>query len=359
MSQTYRILRYLVRDETRTSKLDDSIVYDGIPLWGVLSPLVNQILSRHVPSITGRIQWTELFLTMFRPSALVVSEDIAPLSRSMCQVLKLRGIPVIVVQHGILSVDLAGFYAMPKVGDFQAVWGQYYREWHIDRGKSAETQVVTGFPRHDGLRNLPPIDREGVCRRFGLDARLKVVLVATEWFQAGSSRYTVEDEESYIRHVLRSLKVYVDIQIVVKLHPGRQERYNKIVSQIAEQEGVRVVIAKDSLWDLMRLSSFVIVSVSSVCVEALALDKPVISVNLADRRDITGLVQDGLAIGAYNESEIKRSVEICMTVAGREPDHDDNKRSLLFPFIYLADGCASQRVAELIRAKSVRNPESP
>ena len=132
------------------------------------------------------------------------------------------------------------------------------------------------------------------------------------------------------------------------------------MSQIAEQEGVRAVIAKDSLWDLIRLSSFVIVSVSSVCVEALILGKRVISVNLTDdRRDITGLVQDGLAIGAYSEDEIKRSIEICVDVAGRGPDHDDDKRLLLFPFIYLADGCASQRVAELIRAKSVRNPESP
>jgi CDP-glycerol glycerophosphotransferase (TagB/SpsB family) len=252
-----------------------------------------------------------------------------------------------------LAIDLAGFYVMPKVGDFQAVWGQYYRKWHIDRGKPPETQVATGFPGHDGLHNLPPIDREVVCKRFGLDPGFKVVLVATEWFQAGSSRYTVEEEENYIRHVLRSLKIHDDIQIVVKLHPAHQYKYNKIVSQIAEQERVRVVIARDSLWDLMRLSSFVIVSMSSVCVEALILGKRVISVNLNDCRDITGLVQDGLAIGAYSVEEIKLAIETCMEVAEQNPNQDDRNRKLLLPFIYLDDGCASNRVADLIRTKSI------
>jgi CDP-glycerol glycerophosphotransferase (TagB/SpsB family) len=245
------------------------------------------------------------------------------------------------------------------VGDVQAVWGEYYRKWHTVRGKPAESQVVTGVPRYDGLFNLPPFDRDRLSRKFGLDPKLRVVLIATEWFEADTYRNTVEEEENYIRLVLRSLKVHGDIQIVIKLHPTFQDRYQRIVSEIAVQEGVKAVVARDSLWDLIRLSSFVIVSTSSVCVEALILGKSVISVNLTDQKDTSGLVQDGLAVGAYSEDEIVRSIGICMTAASRGPDHEDDKRSLLFPFIYLADGCASRRVAELIRAKSVRNPESP
>lgn len=357
LSHANMVLKYLT-DERNSSDLDGLIVYNDIRLWRVLSQHINEMLSELIPSIVGRIQWTELLLRTIRPDSVAVLEDISTLQRSMCQVLRSRGIFVVVVQHGILTNDFAGFYAMPKAGDLQAVWGEYYRKWHMDRGKPAESQVVTGFPRHDGLFNLPSVDRDGLCRRFGLDPNLKVVLVATEWFQAATSRYTVEDDENYIRLVLRSLKVYDDIQIVVKLHPGFQDRYQRIVSEIAAQEGVKVVIAKDSLWDLIRLSSFVIVSTSSVCVEALILGKPVISVNLADQKDISGLVQDRLAIGAYSEDEIKRSIRKCMEVDGQRPAQADTTRQLLLPFIYLADGCASQRLAELMRTKSVRNPVS-
>jgi len=357
ISQVKKLLMH-VRDAISSSGFDDSIMYDDIPFSRVLLPFFNQILSKSGQSVIGRIQWTELFLKMFRPASFVVIEDISPLLRSMCQVLRLHGIPVVVVQHGILANDFAGFYIMPKVGDFQAVWGEYYKTWHTDRGKSDESQVVTGFPRHDRLLNLPPLNRDGLCKRFGLNPRMRVVLIATEWFQSVSCRRTIEEDESYIRHVLRSLKAYDDIQVVVKLHPGFQDLWYKIVSQIAEQERVRVVIAKDSLWDLIRLSSFVIVSVSSVCVEALILGKQVISVDLNDCKDITGLVQDGLATGAYSADEISRSIRICTDVAEQNGLQDDSKTMSLFPFVYLIDGCASKRVAELIRAVSIQSQTS-
>ncbi len=353
-----RALVKLLRSEETIARIDREVDYEGIPLWRAVFPLVDVVVSRLIPEVLGRMQWTELFVAILRPSSFVVFEDITALPRAMCQVLRMRGVPIVVVQHGILSSDMAGMYVMPIVGDCQAVWGEYYRNWHIERGKSPESQVVTGFPRHDKLLRLPPLDRDGLCKRFGLDPKVKTILVITEWFQAMTSSDMVEYEERYIRLALRSLKVYDDIQIVVKLHPGLQSRYHKIVSEIAKQEDVRVAIARDSLWDLIRLSSFVIVSTSSVCVEALILGKPVISVNLADQKDISGLVQEGLAIGAYSEDEIKKSIRNCLEVDGHHPAHAVSTRQLLHPFIYLADGCASRRLAELMRTKSAQNPRS-
>ncbi len=349
------IVRLLRNDET-IERIDHETVYGGVPIWRALFPIVDVIVSRLIPAVLGRIQWTELFAAILRPSSFVVFEDITALPRAMCQVLKMHGIPIVVVQHGILSSDMAGMYVMPIVGDYQAVWGEYYRNWHIQRGKSPESQVVTGFPRHDELLRLPPLDCDGLCKRYGLDSKVRTVLVITEWFQAMTSSDMVEFEERYIRFALRGLKDRDGIQIVVKLHPGLQSRYHRIVSEVAEQEGVKVAIVRDSLWDLIRLSSFVIVSTSSVCVEALVLGKPVISVNLADQEDISGLVRDGLAIGAYSEDEIKNAIGKCLEVDAQSPAQVDRTRQLLIPFIYLADGCASQRLAELMRAKSVRNP---
>ena len=353
MLQINGVLKFL-KDEKTISKLDDLIVYDGVPLWRMLSPQVYQMLSKQVPFIIGRMQWTELFVKLVRPASFVACDDVLPDHRSMCQVLKLLGIPVVIVQHGILVSDFEGLFVLPKVGDIQAVWGEYYRKWHIDRGKPAESQVTTGAPGFDKIVNLPALDRDKICKRFGPDPGLKVVLVITEYFGTSSSGYTVEEEERYIRLALRSLKTYDDIQIVVKLHPHSQSRYHRTVSEIAEQEGVRVIIARDSLWDLIRLSSFVIVSMSTVCLEALALGRPVIQINLDSFIGDSGLVQDGLAIGAYNEEEINKCVGICVRGVEQDKDEDDRRKSLLFPFLYTVDGRASERLAELIRAKSIR-----
>ena len=348
---TRAILRLLRREDT-IARINDHVEYDGISIWRLMFPVADGAVSRLIPDVFGRIQWTELFVKALRPTCFVVSEDITALPRAMCQVLRTNGVPTIVFQHGILSNDMAGMYLMPIAANCQAVWGEYYKNWHVERGKPPETQVVTGFPRHDELLTLPPLDRARLCGRFGLDPDKGTVLIIADWFQGITSRYTIEQDENYIRLVLRSLKGYDGIQIVVKQHPGLQANYDVVVPQIAEEEGVRVIVAKDSLWDLVRLSSFVIVSTSSVCIEALILGRPVISVNLNDKRDLTGLVKDGLSMGAYSEQGIKASVRICMESGEWDQARVERTRELLFPFIHFADGHASQRVAELVRAKS-------
>ena len=348
-------LASLMKEEKTISRLDDEIVYEGNHFWRALYPFIDDVLSKLIPLIIGRINWTEFYVKMFNPASFVVFQDITPLSRSMCQVLKNHGVYVLVIQHGILGNDMAGMYTMPKAGNMQAVWGEYYENWHLKRGKPAGSQAVTGFPRHDELVNMPPLNREDLCRRFDLDSGLKVALIATEWYQAASARYTIEKQEEFIRLSLRALKAPGDVQIVVKLHPSFRVKYRKIVTDIADQEGVDVVIAEDSLWDLIRLSSLVIVSMSSVSVEALILGKPVISVDLVDKKDISGLVQNGLAIGVRNEDELNDAVRECLENPGSSLAPDAKREELLLPFTGPLDGQSSRRVAELIEAMVTRS----
>lgn len=347
-----RLLEFL-GSRTALSKLDEVTTYNSFPLWSILYPQVEVYLSKRISSIIGLTQWTEFLVKWVRPDCCVSRDDVTPFRNPMCQVLKREGVPIVVLQDGIRSNDLTGNYVMPKVGDVHAAWGEYYRQWHIDRGKPPESQIVTGFPRHDRLVRLPPVDREAIAERFGLDPERKMVLIATEWFQAASSRYTTEIEEDYVRHVLRALKPHQgDIQVVAKLHPYFQEKCGRIVIEIAEQEGVRIIIARDSLWDLIQMSSFVIVFVSSVAVEALTIGKPVISVNLSDRKDISGLALDGLAIGAYDEDGLDRAIRECLISPDSCVAPDGKRQELLLPFTGPLDGCSAKRVAELIESRT-------
>ncbi|UCE80835.1 MAG: CDP-glycerol glycerophosphotransferase family protein [Methanobacteriota archaeon] len=347
-SHSDRLLDAL-RDDSSLSKLDDHMAYTGVRFWRAVYPLVDDVFGRLIPQIFARVDWTEHFARRFRPDVFVVHQDITPLFRSMCQVLKNHGVKIVIIQHGILTNDMAGMFVLPKVGDVQAVWGDYYKRWHTQRGKGEETQVVTGYPRYDRLVDMRSIDCESVADRFGLDIEKKTALVATEWYQPVSSRYTIEHHERYIRTVLKALKAHKDLQIVVKLHPAYQAEYRRIVSEIASQEDVRVTIAEDSLWELVGISSFVIVSLSSVGLEALILGKPVISVNMSDRRDISGLVQDGLAIGAFNEHELEIAISRCVENSASYLAQTSRREELMLPFTYHLDGQAARRTANLLQ----------
>lgn len=343
-----------VGNENTARKLCDSISYEGVQLWRALHSMINQILRERVPLVIGTIQWTELFARFVRPTCFVVDQEILAPTRSICLTLKSLGIPVVVIQHGILTIDCGGLFVMPKAGVVHAVWGEYYRNWHFERGREPGSQAITGCPRYDELVNLTQIDRGRVCNQLGLDPALGVVLVATEHYECNASRYTTGDEEDYIRKVLRCLKGYDRMQIVVKLHPAYQDKYEKIVSGIAAEEKVNIIVARDSLWDLIRLSSFVIVATSTVCLEALILGKPVISVNLNDNIDHTGLVMDSLAIGAFSEDEIAQSIRACIDIAEARID-GEGRKSALCPFVHNGDGLSGSRVASLIRSTSLRD----
>jgi glycosyltransferase involved in cell wall biosynthesis len=96
------------------------------------------------------------------------------------------------------------------------------------------------------------------------------------------------------------------------------------------------------------------VSLSSVCLEALIQGKPVISVNMRDCRDISGLVQDGLAIGAYNEDELKDAVRKCIENPESCVAPEGRREELLLPFTGPLDRQSSRRVAELLEPMANR-----
>ena len=347
------LLRYL-QSETTASKLNEVTSYNGLPLWSILSPLLQPYLSKQIRSVVGLTQWTEFLVKRLRFDCCVSRDDVSPYRNPMCQVLRNNKVPIVIVQDGLRTNDLTGNYVMPKVGDVHAAWGEYYKKWHVDRGRPPESQVITGFPRHDRLVRLPPVDREAICGRFGLDPKRKIALIATEWFQGATTRYTSEMEEDYVRLALRSLKPHRDLQIVAKLHPYFQDRCTRIVSEVADQEGVDLVIAKDSLWELIQLSSFVIVYLSTVAVEALIIGKPVISVNLIDGRDITGLARDGLAVEAYDEEGLDRAIRKCLSSPESCLAPDGRRQELLLPFTGPLDGNSSKRVAKLVESQLAR-----
>ena len=345
----------VLRSKQIASQLNEDIVYGRVSLWHTLFPFIDRLLSTQIPLVVGRINWTEKFAGFLKPCSFVVHEDITPLSRSMCRILKNRNIPIVVVQHGILTHDMGGMYVMPVVADCQAVWGEFYKHWHVTRGGSPENQIVTGSPKHDQLKYISPLDRGEVCRRFGLNSGCDVALVATEWYQGSSSRFMIEQYEDYIRLVLRSLMAYENLQVVVKLHPSHQSIYRRIVTEVAEIEGANIVVARDSLWDLIRLSRFVVVSLSSVAIEALILHKPVISVNLLDDEDISGLVRAELVLSARNEGELHRAIMACIEPGEKQKSDDKSRMMMLNPFVFAVDGNSSARVAELVSTISVRN----
>lgn len=341
--------RTLWEDLRENQKFRETLVYRGVPLAEVLEDRFKWFFSSAVPELIEHIEGAEWLIRRLRPRILVIGGDVSPASRAVTRAFRRSGLPVLVMQHGAVSVDMGGFHVMPLEGDHQAVWGELPRKWHINRGKPPDSQVITGNPGFDpiaGGRDSPPNE---VRRRLGLDPQAGIILVATEWLSGVSSVVTTEDEEKFIRHTLRALRQFPHHQVVVKLHPSYQAAYRRIVLAVASEEGIEVMIAEGDLWDLLALSDVVVISTSTVGLEAMILGRPVVVVHTYEGAEEVPYVASGAALGASRPEEIAAAVEKALHNAGVREAMARAREAFVPAYAYKQDGLASERVAQLIR----------
>ena len=320
------------------------LTYRGVPLLALLDNRFQQFFSQRGPRLVETTEWLHREIELKKPGMLVVIEDVAPIARNLARLFKLRGLPVLVIQHGALLSDTAGFEVMPLEADKQAVWGDLCRQWHLIRGRCPESQVVTGNPRFDPIALGYDCSRAEICQKLNLDPGRGIILVATEW-----GEWSFESGENYIRTTLKALLAFPEKQIVVKLHPAYHEHYRRVVQCVASEENVRVTITEDYLWDLIVNSEVVIISNSTVGLEAMILHRPVIVVNSGSQTEADVYVAHQAALEAHSIEEIVARVGDVLNRPEVRASLAKAAASFVNSYACKQDGKASRRVAELIR----------
>ncbi|NPV51772.1 MAG: hypothetical protein HPY60_11350 [Candidatus Methanofastidiosum sp.] len=290
------------------------------------------------------IEWAKQITHKFSQCMIVAMEDITPINRAVIRFFKINDMNSLVIQHGLVSKDMAGFGAMPIEATVQAVWGENSLKWHYKRGN--KSQVITGNPGFDPILTYKTkFNREKVFRNLGLDLTKKIILITTERFAGITSDYTTDDEEEIIRSTLKSLKNFDEVQKIVKLHPGHQEKYARIIRNIAIEEDIDLMIFSDFLWDLILVCDVLITFASTTGLEAMLFGKAVVAVG--DKEEVDSYVKDIAAVGVSDYNELAPTIKSIISGKLKEEslhsiDH------LIYQNCFLNDGKSSERVANLI-----------
>ncbi len=321
--------------------------FEGINLFSIFENRIDKTFLK-IEHLIQYLEWADKIMQKFPINILISMEDVTPLKRSIFRLFKIKNLPSLIIQHGMVSRDMAGFLVMPLESRNQAVWGENSLKWHVERGNTS--QVITGNPSYDKINNYKRnFNKENVCHNLGIDLKKKVILITTERFSGITSKYTVEYEERFIRNIIKSLKHFKSEQKIVKLHPAYQNKYNKIIKKIANEERVDLLIFKDSLWDLILVADVLITYTSTTGLEAMLFDKPVISLGLDDAKsDVDEYISKVAAIGVYNLDELVIALNEVL-YGDKIPQQISQKRkSLIYDSAYLQDGKATERVVNLI-----------
>ncbi len=304
----------------------------------------SEFLLRIAPILSEYVEWARFYSKKMRPRVFVCMEDATPVNRCVSRVLREGGAQVVILQHGLLAQDMAGFYLMPIEGSIQGVWGRYYLEWHSERGKDPSILVVTGNPNFENIR---PQERElvSVREKLGLEINRPMILIGTSRYSGSRSISTVEKELRFFDGVYSGLSGEMGYQIVTKMHPSCGKSYYEMAMQAATKNQVKTILTKDHLRELLALAQVLVMPISSIGYEAVLLRKPLVCIDFEGFGEENYFASAKVGIGVEKASELARGIRRAIELTTTK-EYEASRQ--LFLDYHLNGNSPSRRVAELI-----------
>lgn len=327
------------------------------------------------------IQRIEQIIEKFQPSVLVVANDQGEES-TFIRICRLRGIPSLAVQDGILiekkSKGLFGLLkwrnyllwrmisgvlytnvisrlfirlgrqiAIPCWGtsgaDKIAVMGDYYRGVFVSRGVRRDKIVVTGYPLLDNV----PIYVSGFSvkkffRKMGLQMYKPLILLITQPFvEDGIWSPSLRDE--FVKSVINAVP-HVNGQLIIKPHPRENLGVYKIL--VGNHRDIRVINKDSNLHELLLASDVVMTVGSTVGLWALAYKKSLLVLTCFPCATENPL--EDMAISVKKVHELPETLKRILQDEKLKANLSDKTWKTLHDHIYRLDGKASERIARLI-----------
>jgi len=328
--------------------------FKDVVFWDVVEKYLSEIFLVTLPRIMANILIFQKVAIRKKIKLLVMRNDLKELENSLICFARASEITSLVIQHGIL----AAFNIADKLRcDILNCWGNA----SIDKYQKLETTftklIVTGNPAYDELyyrmikRNT--LIKSKVCKDLGLAIDKKIISFLTVPKTDTSALVEVNETEFYLETVLRGVKDFPELQLIIKVHPYDDiEIYKNYLYNYYPVIKNKISIVREyNIFDILETSDAVIITDSTSGLEALILEKPLIKLNLARFGNLVPYVERGCAV----EINRKRDPSVCIKDVLYNYNIDAQKKlakqreSFVFDYAYKIDGRAVIRTEELMR----------
>ena len=328
--------------------------YDDISIWSSIQSHLEILFLRHFPVMLLQTRALRHIFETIQPSALVTVAGRTSTDRLAINLARQYHVPSLYVQPAMISDSP---HYGPLYADKAAVSDDFSHRIFINRGGVAsERLAITGSPRFDdipdAIANATRLSAQKQVReKLDLSLDEKFVVFATQPFSLSYTR-------KMIKAVIQALSKYPFLQLIIKVHPREPlEKYNALLSDLDWTSSKPKVVTEIDLYTLLATSELVISGFSNVILEAVLLDKPALVVNLTGEPDPLPFVQDGIALGAYNDSEVGKQFDKIMNDQLTQEMLKEHRKRYIYQNHQLVDGKSTQRVVELLRQMTISNED--
>lgn len=272
------------------------------------------------------------------PKKIVIMNEVTEIGRIAALVSQELKIKSYYLPHASISNHPA-YSEIPT--DFMFVSGDRDLNKMIEYGASKEKMVLTGQPRYDFIINMKYKTKEELCKDLNLDPNKKIIMYA-------SNPISTIEVQTVCQGLVLWMEKNKDIQLLIKPHPAQTEEE---IVQIMDGLGFThyVIKKKCDLYEVLKHVDGVVVTDSTVGLEAMYYSKPVINGNFTNRTHTLPYVEMGVALPARNIVELGENLTKLLDL--NHPDIKEllnKQKDFLFQFTYKNDGKATNRVVKFL-----------
>ena len=258
-----------------TNFFDSFFSINGNSFWAPFSSHFITYFKKRALEFIKEIQLTKELLNKFHFSFILLHSEVGPNEKILLQLAKLKKIPTILLQHGLIndSVDCYGHNVcrgvVPIESDHAIVWGKVNEDYFRQIGIPEEKIHTIGTPIYDNLKGLNSIDsREGY-----------VLLATSGPTKEDAFDLTIETIEKNIETIKKIAEIVVshNKKLIVKLHPSPDEYDpSKILRKINPE--IEIIKTGNIAELIKKCILLIVIDESTSILDAHLLRKPVLSV---------------------------------------------------------------------------------
>jgi CDP-glycerol glycerophosphotransferase (TagB/SpsB family) len=134
-----------------------------------------------------------------------------------------------------------------------------------------------------------------------------------------------------------------------------------IYERLATAAGMKgySILRDINLYELLYASDLVILSYSTVAVEAMRMQKPVISLDLMSLHESVSFIKSRVAIVVNNADDLLTSIQKCLALGPDVQEIVNKAKSFAEQQLGALDGRASERIVSVIMKVSQGNHKTP
>lgn len=323
--------------------LSSTLQYKHQDLWPLVKTKLRHVFSRLFPITAMEVEGAKQLLTEQNIKSLLLATDAHHGGRLFTLVANQLNIPSLVVQHG---ATMGEWGYIPLYATKFAAWGEISTKWMVDRGTPPEKIVITGQPRLDQIANST-----FSLTRASLSTKLSLA-PDTFWLLWAMDPIPELENVAILQILLETLVQLPWCSLIIRPHPGIPQ--TKWISDIlTSQEHKRVILssAQEPLHEILHIVDAILIQESTVGIEAMALEKPVL---LLQKEGLISseLYSQDTTVHTTNALELRHALEKLhqFQQSGAADPQAASRQDFIHRYLYKLDGQSKQRVAEAIAA---------